>query len=155
MKLWVERYGFGHDSTLGKLYDMTEGRPEFVCYTLEDERRKVKVKHETAIPVGIYRIDYHKSSRFKERYAKRYEWHRDGWMLQLQDVPGFEGILIHPGNTDDDTSGCLLPGTKPVFVSGEFEVSGSVKAYKKLYLRVANALDRGEEVFITISERDK
>ena len=120
MKLWLERYGYGADSTLGKIYDMTTGAPKFLCYCLEDERREVKVMHETAIPVGVYEILYHKSSRFKARYAAKYEWHRDGWMLHLQNVPGFEGILIHPGNTDDDTSGCLLPGTSPSQIAGHY-----------------------------------
>lgn len=151
MKLWLERFGYGNTSTLGKLYDMSEGVPKFLCYILEDERRTVKVPGETCIPKGVYEIKWRKEGGFHEKYTKKFEWHIG--MLHLQKVPGFKWVLIHPGNTEKDTAGCLLPGTTPKMVGGEFQVSQSTVAYKKLYLRVAGALERDEEVYLSVSEK--
>ena len=56
MKLWLQRFAYGADSTAGRLYDRTEEPPKFLCWTLEDERRQIKQPGETCIPVGIYHI---------------------------------------------------------------------------------------------------
>ena len=77
-----------------------------ICWTVEDPVREVpgepvaewKIKGETAIPYGRYQIRRTFSNRFQRT------------MPQLMDVPGFEGIRIHSGNTPHDTEGCLLPG---------------------------------------------
>ena len=82
------------DSTVGKLY--VNGLP--FCYTLEDEIREIKVKHETAIPTGMYRVSVTYSPNFQKLTPF------------IHDVPGFEYIRIHTGNDDDDTSGCVLVG---------------------------------------------
>ena len=79
---------------IGKLY----WDDRFICYTLEDVARPVKIMHETCIPKGTYKIIVNMSNRFKKL------------MPLLLDVPGFEGIRIHCGNTDKDTSGCILVG---------------------------------------------
>lgn len=69
-----------------------------VCWTVEDAEREVKIKGETCIPRGKYQIKRTWSNRFQQT------------MPQLMDVPNFEGIRIHPGNTAHDTEGCILPG---------------------------------------------
>ena len=97
---------FGKDATNGLLF--IDGK--FECYTLEDEYRTVKVMHETCIPEGTYPIEFRTVGGFDAKYTKRYgaDFHKG--MLWIRGVPEFEYILIHTGNTDSHTSGCLLVG---------------------------------------------
>jgi hypothetical protein len=144
MKLEVIRYHTSDDYTLGMLLDVTEGR-KFLCYTLEDEYREEKVMHETRIPDGTYKITLRKVGGFHGRYEEKYGDMHKG-MLWVRDVPGFEYILIHTGNTDEHTSGCLLVGN-----SSDYKgfVGSSVNAYKRVYPSIAAALESEEEVTIT------
>lgn len=144
MKLEVIRYHTSDDYTLGMLLDVTEGR-KFLCYTLEDEYREEKVMHETRIPDGTYKITLRKVGGFHGRYEKKYGDMHKG-MLWVRDVPGFEYILIHTGNTDEHTSGCLLVGN-----SSDYKgfVGSSVNAYKRVYPSIAAALEAEEAVTIT------
>ena len=124
---------------------------KFECFTLEDERRKVKVKGETCIPEGSYEIKLRHGSPRYGKLDERWEWH-DG-MLWLQDVPGFEYIYIHPGNDDDDTEGCILVAQVPLtFPDGEFHVGKSRDAYKELYRKVMLAINADERVVIHVME---
>ena len=95
MTLILQRTHEVGDTTFGKLYlnDMT-----FLNYTLEDKVREIKIKHQTTIPAGTYEIIINKSERFKQM------------MPLLLNVPGFDGIRIHKGNSAIDTSGCILVG---------------------------------------------
>lgn len=98
MKLQIKRIAKKSDYTIGKLY--IDG--EYFCDTLEDRVRNLpkekKIAGETAIPSGKYPVIVNKSPRF-------------GRLLpRLLNVPHFEGILIHRGNTAKDTSGCILVG---------------------------------------------
>lgn len=68
-------------------------------------------------------------------------------MPQLLDVPGFEGIRIHPGNTDKDTHGCILVGTNKT----EHSITESRKAYKIVFEKINKAFEAGEEIWLTIS----
>lgn len=70
----------------------------FKCFTLEDELREVKIKHETAIPAGTYKVEVTQSARFNKL------------LPILLSVPRFDGIRIHAGNTAKNTSGCILVG---------------------------------------------
>jgi hypothetical protein len=135
----------GADATNGLLF--IDG--VFECYTLEDEYRDVKVMHETCIPEGEYDIIYRKVGGFHTKYTARYGAFHKG-MLWLQDVPGFTYILIHSGNTDEHTSGCLIVGeTQQDLDKGKNGfVGNSGDAYKKLYKKVSSALDKGEKVTI-------
>ena len=90
MKLQVIRTQFGQDATNGMLF--VDGL--FECYTLEDQYQEVKVMHETCIPEGTYDIKFRTVGGFHSRYTERYGAMHKG-MLWLQDVPGFEYILIH------------------------------------------------------------
>ena len=84
--------------TIGRLF--VDGK--YFCDTLEDRCRDLdkekKVMNETAIPEGTYEVIVNVSARFKRK------------LPLLLDVPHFSGIRIHRGNTDKDTSGCILVG---------------------------------------------
>jgi len=149
MKLKVLRYNSTDDHTLGMLLDETDGR-RFLCYTLEDEHRDVKVMHETRIPAGTYKITLRTVGGFHGRYTAKYGDMHKG-MLWVRNVPGFEYILIHTGNTDEHTSGCLIVGN-----SSDIKgfIGSSVNAYKRIYPAIAKALEDGEEVTITYEDYD-
>lgn len=142
MKLKVIRYNSEEDYTDGLLFI----GDKFECYTLEDEHRTTKVWGETRIPEGCYKVELRTEGGFHERYKAKYpSWHRG--MLWVKDVPGFEYILIHIGNDDDDTAGCLLVGSTADKDKGF--IGASAKAYKDLYLKVIEAIDNGEEIEIS------
>ena len=155
MKLEVLRVSSQKDSTNGLLFDITEGR-KFLCYTLEDEKRNDKVMHETRIPAGNYKIKLRTVGGFHGRYVKKYGSMHKG-MLHVQDVPGFEYILIRTGNTDEHTSGCLLVGDtqqQNVTKSKDGFIGASVDAYKRIYPPIAEAILRGEDVEISYVDFD-
>ena len=155
MKLDVLRFSSEQDSTSGLLFDVT-GKRKFLCYTLEDEYRTKKVMQETRIPAGTYEIKYRKEGGFNKRYTKRYpDIHRG--MLHVTSVPNFKWILIHVGNTDEHTAGCLLLGDTQE--NNQIKTNGfigkSSQAYVRVYDYIANALDKlGEKVTITYYDFD-
>ena len=151
MKLQVVRTQFGKDATNGLLF--IDG--VFECYTLEDQYQAVKVMHETCIPEGTYDIKFRKTGGFHARYSERYKNAHYG-MLHIQDVPGFTYILIHTGNTDEHTSGCLIVGETQQDLDINFNgmVGSSAVAYKKMYAKVANQLLQGKKVTIEYSKID-
>lgn len=95
MKLLLERHPPGVTCTIGEL--SIDGMP--FTFTLEDLPQKTKIPGKTRIPAGTYEVEITWSGRFK----------RD--LPLLKDVPGFTGIRIHAGNTEADTSGCILVGS--------------------------------------------
>lgn len=129
MKLELKRIFKGETYTIGKLY--VNG--VYFCDTLEDAIRHVKIKHETAIPEGTYEVVITMSQRFKKL------------MPLLLNVPNFEGIRIHSGNTKEDTSGCLLVGENKI----KEQLVNSRITFVKLFALIQSAL-RTEKVFITI-----
>ena len=149
MKLQVVRTQFGKDATNGMLF--IDGI--FECFTLEDQYQAVKVMHETCIPEGTYDIQFRKTGGFHTKYAARYKNAHYG-MLHLQDVPGFTYILIHQGNSDEHTSGCLIIGETQQDLDVNFNgmVGSSAVAYKKLYAKVAAVLLQGKKVTIEYSK---
>lgn len=154
MQLEVIRFSSEKDSTLGLLFNVTDEKREFLCYTLEDEYREEKVMHETRIPSGTYEITLRTVGGFHAKYSERFPAIHKG-MLWIRDVPGFEWILIHCGNDDDDTSGCLLLGdTQTENVKSDGFVGSSTNAYKRIYPMVANAIEDGECVEITYIDFD-
>ena len=156
MKLEVLRISSQADSTSGILFDVTDGKRKFLCYTVEDEYRSVKVKHETRIPEGEYKLTLRSEGGFHSRYTSKYgaDWHRG--MIYVNNVPNFEYILWHTGNTDESTSGCLILGdsqTSNLVQSNGF-VGSSVNAYKKVYPIVRDAILSGEEVTVEYIDYD-
>lgn len=134
MKLEVKRPDMcGPVCTIGRLFVNDVN----TCFTLEDVVRPdgVKVFGETAIPEGTYKVIVNYSNRFQKL------------MPLVLDVPGFEGIRIHPGNTAADTHGCILVGTNSTGTT----ITNSRKAYDPLFEQIKAAFDAGEEIWLTIS----
>ena len=149
MKLTVQRLRIGDDSMLGDLY--VDGVHE--CHTLEDEPREVKVRGETAIPAGTYNVVPRTVGGTHAKYLARFPSFHVGMMWLQPDPKGFQYILIHIGNTDDDTEGCLLVGQGFIkLLDGNYKITGSTNAYVKLYKKVAAAWARGEKVAITYKD---
>ena len=155
MELEVLRFSSQTDSTSGLLFEVTDIKRHFLCYTLEDERRALKVRGETRVPAGTYKIELRKEGGFHERYTKKYPGIHRG-MLHVTDVPNFEYILIHTGNTDEHTAGCLLLGDAQEnnLILPDGFVGKSVNAYKRIYPSIAKAIGEGEEVTITYIDYD-
>jgi hypothetical protein len=155
MKLEVLRFSSQKDSTSGLLFEVTDIKRHFLCYTLEDERRALKVRGETRVPAGTYKIELRNEGGFHERYTKKYPGIHRG-MLHIVDVPNFEYILIHTGNTDEHTAGCLIVGDAQennLLLPDGF-VGKSVNAYKRIYPSIAKAIGQGQEVTITYIDHD-
>jgi hypothetical protein len=150
MNLTVKRFADNGDTTLGILYI----NGIFECFTVEDEERESKVRGETRVPEGLYDISLRAEGGYHSKYTTKYGSMHKG-MLCIHNAPNwkivnagmeFQYILIHTGNTDEHTMGCLLVNDA---VSGKtFTGSSSVDAYKAMYPKVADAILRGEEVTI-------
>jgi hypothetical protein len=151
MKLTVKRFADNGETTLGILY--IDG--VFECFTVEDQEQKGdKVKGETRVPNGTYDVKLRAEGGYHNKYTSKYGDMHKG-MLCIHNKPNwklenngksFQYILIHTGNNDDHTMGCLLVNDA---VSGTaFTGSSSVNAYKDFYPKVTAAMDKGETVSI-------
>ena len=138
MKLELIRKWKKQDYTIGELY--IDGK--FFSNTLEDPDRGLastmslteikakKIKGDTAIPTGTYKITLDiVSSKYSNFSKYPYVKFCKGKMPRLLNIPGYEGVLIHAGNTQKDTEGCLLVGSNKVVG----KVINSQVTWKKLY----------------------
>jgi len=155
MDLEVVRFSSGKSSTMGILMDVSDLRRSFLAYTLEDAYQPEKIKHQTRIPQGSYEINLRTEGGFHNRYLKKFGPSFHKGMLWVQNVPNFEYILIHCGNDNDDTSGCLLVGnSSDENVTKDGFIGSSVNAYKRIYPPIADALLKGETVAINYLDYD-
>lgn len=152
MKLLLRRIFKGPQYTIGKLY--VNGVYE--CDTLEDTDRGLhetqslleiqnkKVYGQTAIPYGTYKIDMNTvSPKFKDRsWAIPYK----GILPRLENVKGFEGVLIHVGNKPQETLGCILVGENKV----KGQVINSTASFNKLMKLLLQANIDGEDIELTV-----
>ena len=152
MELLLYRIARRDTYTIGHLY--IDGK--YFCDTIEDKDRGLKQsmqpsviratkrKGVTAIPTGRYRVTLEvKSPKFSaKKYEKNYGF-CDGYLPRLINVPGFDGVLIHIGNTAKDTDGCLLVG-KNTKVGKVLE---SRAVFVKLYEELKKVKD---SIYITI-----
>lgn len=131
MKIYIRRFEYGTNYTIGRLF--VDG--EYQCYTLEDKVRDTKIFGETAIPAGKYKVVIDYSPRFKRE------------LPHILDVPGFEGVRIHPGNTSEDTEGCILVGK---LWGGTNFIGQSRKAFEELFAKMKAAVAAKEEIELEI-----
>jgi hypothetical protein len=145
MELYLNRLGRGKGkydiSTIGELIvgDVT-------VVTIEDDFDDIKEQGMTRIPFGRYEIKLRKEGRIHEAYKIRFKDIHKG-ILHLQNVPNYQFILIHCGNTSKDTEGCIIVGSKKI---NDDYIKGSEAAYRRIYPIIADALIKGEKVFINI-----
>jgi len=156
MKYEVLRVSSQKDSTSGLLFEVDNGKRTFLCYTLEDEQRDVKVWGETRIPAGTYKLELRTEGGFHNRYLSRYGASFHKGMIWVKDVPGFEWILWHAGNTDEQTAGCLLLGNSQEsnIVKKDGFIGASRDAYAFVYPRVVAAIESGLNVEVEYIDYD-
>lgn len=153
MKLRIERRWKKETYCIGRLY--VDG--VYFCNTLEDKDRGLKqtdslsyikarkVYQETAIPTGVYEVAMDITS--PKYSASAWYWKLcQGKVPRLLNVPGWEGVLLHTGNTALDTAGCPLIG-KNTKVG---QLTESKATFEKLYKRMKAAHDKGEKITIEI-----
>lgn len=141
MDLYLKRIARKKTYTIGRLYIDRE----YFCDTIEDADRgmrqedayatnkRKKVKGETAIPTGRYQVTLGvQSERFKKKAQYAF---CNGYLPRLLNVPCFEGILIHIGNTERDTEGCILVGENKIVG----KVINSTQTFLRLYARLQEA----------------
>lgn len=141
VELTLNRAKSSAQATLGHLF--VDQVP--FCVTLEDVVREdpnpatpaneAKVYGQTAIPAGRYPVKIRWSVKFQRE------------MVAVNDVPGFDGILIHSGNDADDTLGCILVGKT---IKGPNWIQGGSEIMPKLFFKIHEALDRGEEIWLNV-----
>ena len=153
MKIKVERRWPKATYTIGRLY--IDGI--FYCNTLEDRDRGLKqtdpltyiqarkIAGETAIPKGTYGVAMNVTSPKYAAVAWYWQFCR-GKMPRLLAVPGFDGILVHPGSDALSTRGCILVG-KNTKVG---KLTDSKACFKEVYKLMKEAADRGEQITIEI-----
>lgn len=140
MKITITRNDPKDGATIGNM--LIDGVPQ--CYTLEDTVRELpgvpvatwKVAGETAIPRGTYAVTIDQSARFGRL------------MPHVLNVPGFDGIRIHPGNTPKDTEGCILVGMS---IAGDAYIGASRVAFGVLFAKMQAALAVGDSITLTIA----
>lgn len=154
LELVLKRIAAKADYTIGRLY--VKGKP--FCDTLEDTDRGLdqttpldellqkKVFGKTAIPTGTYEV----TMKVKSPKFSTIDYYRDfcdGYMPRLLNVPGFEGVLIHRGNNDDNTEGCLLVGDN----TSKGGLSNSKREWEKLMKKyLIPAKEKGTPISIRI-----
>lgn len=142
MKLELKRIARKNTYTIGRLFvdgeyfsDTIEDKDRLIKQTDSlDKIKKAKVYAETAIPTGTYNIVVNQSPKFKRLLPR------------LLDVPGFEGILIHRGNTAKDSAGCIIVGENKVVG----KVINSTPYELKLTEMLKKAQDKKESITIKI-----
>jgi hypothetical protein len=145
MRLILARQPSIDGATIGHL--VVDG--EWECFTIEDvvrPRGSAKIPGKTAIPAGLYELVVNISPRFSRRAG------HDIWLPRLVDVPGFDGILIHPGNTAEDTEGCILPGLAVGRLYGMPAVLQSRVAFDALFAKIRRAEAAGERMEIEVRD---
>lgn len=143
-------------STTGEIY-----LPNLTLVSMEDTGRdknhdgdlldpgEGKVYGKTRIPCGMYEIKLHTEGVLNEKWKKIFPFHRG--MLELQNVPNFKYIYIHPLNKASESLGCIGPGMKKV--SDDY-IESSRMAYKLLTDFVHGAFDEERKVFINIIDEN-
>lgn len=134
---------------------------------VEDEKRDVKVFGETRIPNGVYEIELSQSPKFSHEYFvdengniskyKDTRFNKEHLMVHVKDVPGFDRILWHWGNTDLDTHGCYIVGSYFGDIKGRKGVVSSrlkyVEVYPILYKIIKNNEAQGLKTYVEYKDK--
>ena len=143
MEVVIHRTVNGPDACTGSI----EVDAKHFGHSLEDVVRDLKadgsgkIPKQTAIPAGRYKVTKEMSRRFKR------------WMPYLNRVPFFTGILMHSGNTEENTEGCILVGYR---LTGDSISPGTSRiAFDALYAKMEEAWGRGEEVWCDVRNEFK
>lgn len=139
MLVKIKRIKQAKKSTLSEIYI----DDEFFCYGLERVVRKVKIKGETAIPAGTYRLGFNLDGDMNESYKLKFPGLHRG-MLEIKAIPNFSHVYFHIGNYFSETAGCPLLGDIYKLYDGEYAVFDSRKAYMRFYELLVDAVARGE-----------
>jgi hypothetical protein len=115
-------------------------------WTLEDPKQEHKVYGNTRVPAGKYELELRNEGGMTQRYARRFPEMHEG-MIWLREVPMFEWVYIHIGNTEADTEGCILVGTD----TSEDAIINSKVAYQLIYPKIIGALKQGR---VTLEIKD-
>lgn len=151
MLIKLLRFSGQKDDTLG----IMSIDDKFHCFTLEDEKRDVKVKGETRIPAGQYELKINKEETpLTLKYREKYSWFK--YHIELIGVPGFNKVYTHIGNTDKDTDACILQGDScnSNLLKNGF-IGESTNAFHRFYDMVYPILEKGiEKVHIRIIDEN-
>lgn len=138
------------DYTIGGIFEHKSmlAMPNFLCFSLEDEFRKEKIKKETRIKFGRYKLELRTEGGLTKKYARKFPTMHQG-MIWLREVPDFKWVYIHVGNTDDDTEGCIVVGNGAIVD----RLTNSVDAYNFIYPKMVASIKSGS-TYITIVDHD-
>lgn len=129
-----------------------------MCFTLEDEYRVQKQKGHTRIPAGEYLLTLRTFGRHNTRYRKRFsQMHKGMIELNTSDRPNWSDILMHVGNSDEDTAGCILLGDDCARRAGDpedFYIMHSTNAYKRVYPIIRDAIETDADTRLRIIDYD-
>jgi Family of unknown function (DUF5675) len=145
MKVILNRLKTDDKGTIGFL--KIDNDPMY--FTLEDPHHDDKTYGDTRIPMGSYEIKLRNEGGMTKRYKDKYGAEHKG-MLWLQDVPGYEWIYIHTGNTKEHTEGCILVGMIADISPETKSVGRSRDAYKEIYGKIRDTILSGEKVIIQV-----
>ena len=142
------------NETLGMLFMPGPGKAYGTPFgfVIEDEPRAIKVKGETRIPAGRYKLGIRKELTTLTKKNRASKWYK-GWFtyhIEVLRVPGFTGIYFHIGNKEKDTAGCQIGSKHANIVEGGFVCSNSTEMIREFYEIVYPKLEKGEDVYYTI-----
>lgn len=147
--------------TIGMLSFRDSNNETVYVWTLEDTYREKKIAGQTRIPAGTYKISLKKSGRIYDAYIKHNnvkirQFTEKYGVLEFENVPGYEGVLIHIGNNSSSTSGCVLCGNGVNNNSMDVGyISESTLAYDNILSAVEAALMKGDDLAIKVLDYDK
>lgn len=152
----LQRYSDNGESSLSLFMLREPTGLRFLCYTLEDEARAVKVKGETRIDPGIYDLVLRQeltplTKQYRDRFPSWFSWH-----VEIVGLPRHKDVYIHIGNKDDDSDACLLLGDN---VNNNRWADGfigdSVTAYRRWYTSVVPRMALSEPARIEIRDENR
>ena len=143
--LSLTRFQHGEDFTHGIL--KVDG--VFECFTVEDQKQLTKVYGETRIPEGSYEVKFKKvNTPLTKKYQVKFDWFT--YHLEIVGVEGFTNIYFHIGNTEGDTSGCILVGQTCQTQRDKGFIGRSTQAFTAFYALLSGYLNKGEKITLTI-----